>query len=104
MDFSNRSKDELDELLKTIDHDKFILEGIFTHYATADGEIEAFKQQQEMFYDLIDPTEFKYIHFFVFYAYLIFPRILVQIWKIAKLNQKTATNSNKITPTVCRCY
>lgn len=56
------SKDELDELLKTIDHDKFILEGIFTHYATADGEMEAFKQQQEMFYDLIDPTEFKYIH------------------------------------------
>lgn len=56
------SKEELEEMLKTIDRDKFILEGIFTHYATADGEIEAFKKQQKMFYSLINHHEFKYIH------------------------------------------
>lgn len=56
------SKEELDEMLQTIDHDKFILEGIFTHYATADGEIEAFEKQQNMFYSLIDCQDFKYIH------------------------------------------
>lgn len=56
------SKEELDEMLQTIDRDKFILEGIFTHYATADGEIEAFEKQQNMFYSLIDCQDFKYIH------------------------------------------
>lgn len=56
------SKDELDELLETIDRDKFVLEGIFTHYATADGEVEAFEKQQELFYRLVGDHQFKYIH------------------------------------------
>lgn len=56
------SKEELEEMLKTIDRNKFILEGIFTHYATADGEVEVFEKQQEMFYSLINHREFKYIH------------------------------------------
>lgn len=55
-------KDELDEMLKKIDRSKFILEGIFTHYATADGEIEAFERQKKMFYDLVNGHEFKYVH------------------------------------------
>lgn len=56
------SKEELEEMLKTIDRDKFILEGIFTHYATADGEIEAFEKQRKLFYSLVNHYEFKYIH------------------------------------------
>ncbi len=55
-------KEELEEMLETIDCTKFILEGVFTHYATADGEIEAFEKQRTMFYDLVDYHKFKYIH------------------------------------------
>ena len=56
------SKEELEELLATIDRDKFILDGIFTHYATADGEKEAFDKQRALFYELVKDHEFKYIH------------------------------------------
>ena len=56
------SKAQLDEMLNTIDYNKFILEGIFTHYATADGEQAAFDQQRELFYDLVADHKFKYIH------------------------------------------
>ena len=43
------NKKELEEMLQTIDRRKFILEGIFTHYATADGEEAAFVKQQQLF-------------------------------------------------------
>lgn len=56
------SKAQLDEMLNTIDYNKFILEGIFTHYATADGEQAAFDQQRKLFYDLVADHKFKYIH------------------------------------------
>lgn len=56
------SKAELDELLATIDHSKFNVEGVFTHFATADCDEEAFKQQQQYFYEMIDAYKFKYIH------------------------------------------
>ena len=56
------SKDELEEMLVTIDRTKFVLEGIFTHYATADGEVEAFEKQKELFYELVGQHQFKYIH------------------------------------------
>ena len=56
------SKAQLDEMLNTIDYNKFILEGIFTHYATADGEQAAFDQQRELFCDLVADHKFKYIH------------------------------------------
>lgn len=56
------SKEELEEMLKTIDRSKFVLEGIFTHYATADGEEKAFKEQRTLFYEMIDHRQFKYIH------------------------------------------
>lgn len=57
------SKEELTQLLNTIDRTKFIMEGIFTHYATADGAIEDYKKQGKLFYDLIeDYHEFKYVH------------------------------------------
>lgn len=56
------NKAQLDELLETINHNKFILEGIFTHYATADGEEAAFCQQKALFYELVGNHQFKYIH------------------------------------------
>ena len=56
------SKEQLDELLQTIDHNKFILEGIFTHYATADGELAAFEKQRQLFYELVGDHQFRYIH------------------------------------------
>lgn len=56
------NKQQLDEMLETIDQHKFILEGIFTHYATADGEQVAFEQQRALFYELVADHEFKYIH------------------------------------------
>ena len=56
------NKKELEEMLQTIDRRKFILEGIFTHYATADGEEAAFVKQQQLFYKLVGQHEFKYIH------------------------------------------
>ncbi|WP_296877497.1 alanine racemase [Thomasclavelia sp.] len=56
------SKEELDELLAAIDRNKFVLDGIFTHYATADGQREAFEKQREMFYRLVGDHQFKYIH------------------------------------------
>ena len=56
------NKKELEEMLQTIDRRKFILEGIFTHYATADGEEAAFVKQQQLFYELVGQHEFKYIH------------------------------------------
>lgn len=56
------SKDELDEMLETIDYNKFNVEGIFTHFATADCDEEAFRQQQHDFYEMIGNHQFKYIH------------------------------------------
>lgn len=56
------SKKELEDMLQTIDRKKFVLEGIFTHYATADGEEAAFIKQQQLFYELVDQHKFKYIH------------------------------------------
>lgn len=56
------SKEQLDEMLQITNPDKFILEGIFTHYATADGDDEAFKKQQELFYRMVGNYRFKYIH------------------------------------------
>ena len=40
------SKDELSTLLELIDPNKFDVEGIFTHFATADGDDEAFEKQR----------------------------------------------------------
>ena len=56
------SRQELEELMNTVDRNKFILDGIFTHYATADGDDVAFNQQRELFYQMIDGYQFKYVH------------------------------------------
>lgn len=56
------TKEELQTLLEMIDPDKFNVEGIFTHFATADGDDEEFKKQYDKFYDMIGNYRFKYIH------------------------------------------
>lgn len=56
------SKAELQTLLEMIDPDKFNVEGIFTHFATADGDDAEFKKQYDKFYDMIGNYRFKYIH------------------------------------------
>ena len=56
------SKDELSTLLELIDPNKFDVEGIFTHFATADGDDEAFEKQRNLFYEMIGNCKFKYIH------------------------------------------
>lgn len=56
------SRQELEELMNTVNRNKFILDGIFTHYATADGDDVAFNQQRELFYQMIDGYQFKYVH------------------------------------------
>ena len=56
------SKDELSTLLELVDPDKFNVEGIFTHFATADGDDVAFEKQRSLFYEMIGNCKFKYIH------------------------------------------
>lgn len=56
------SKEELSTLLKLVDPDKFNVEGIFTHFATADGDDEAYEKQRSLFYEMIGNCKFKYIH------------------------------------------
>ncbi|MGN1182462.1 MAG: alanine racemase [Faecalibacillus sp.] len=56
------SKDELAILLRMIDPDKFNVEGIFTHFATADCDEEEFYKQYYKFYEMVGNCKFKYIH------------------------------------------
>lgn len=56
------SKEQLKTLLQKIDPHKFNIEGIFTHFATADGDQEAFLQQYNLFYEMLGNAKFKYIH------------------------------------------
>ena len=56
------SKEELSTLLKLVDPDKFNVEGIFTHFATADGDDVAFEKQRSLFYEMIGNCKFKYIN------------------------------------------
>ena len=56
------SKEEFDELLETINPDKLLLEGVFTHFATADGDEQEYQKQVKMFYDIVGNYKFKYIH------------------------------------------
>lgn len=56
------TKEELAILLRMIDPEKFNVEGIFTHFATADGDDEEYQKQYDKFYDMIGNYRFKYIH------------------------------------------
>lgn len=57
-----RFKEDLINVLHTIDKSKINVEGIFTHFATADCDEEAYQQQLNTFYQLIEGFSFKYVH------------------------------------------
>lgn len=57
-----RDKKELKEVLQNLDPNKFIVDGIFTHFATADGNQEFYQHQLNLFYELVGDMRFKYIH------------------------------------------
>jgi alanine racemase len=52
------------EMMKMIDSKIFNIEGIFTHFATADEpeKYDEYKKQLSMFYKILDNQKFKYIH------------------------------------------
>lgn len=56
------TKEELETVLRLIDPDKFNVEGIFTHFATADCDKEEFMKQYHLFYEMVGNFKFKYIH------------------------------------------
>lgn len=57
-----KTKEELYQVLNTIDSNKLIIDGIFTHFATADGNDEEYHKQLDAFYTMIEGLSFKYIH------------------------------------------
>jgi alanine racemase len=57
-----KTKAEFEEILQRTKVSSFIVEGVFTHFATADGDRDAYEQQLEKFYDLIKDKSFRYIH------------------------------------------
>ena len=56
------TQEELTTLLELINPDKFDVEGIFTHFATADGDNEAFEKQRTLFYQMVGNCKYRYIH------------------------------------------
>ena len=51
-----------DEIAQIAASPNIIIEGIFTHFATADGDDVAFEKQRSLFYEMIGNCKFKYIH------------------------------------------
>lgn len=59
-----KTREELQTFLKNYSSDVLNVEGVFTHFATADDETQndEYEKQIQLFYDIIDGYEFKYIH------------------------------------------
>lgn len=59
-----KTKEEFEDILKQCPPHIFQVDGVFTHFATADDERqdEAYFQQLEQFYNIIGEHQFKYIH------------------------------------------
>lgn len=59
-----KSKEEYQKVLNMIDSKIFNIEGIFTHFATADMEskIDEYHKQLDMFHDIVKDQDYKYIH------------------------------------------
>lgn len=59
-----KTKEEFEEVLKECSSDIFQIDGIFTHFATADdpNQEEAYHQQEKLFYEIIGHHAFRYIH------------------------------------------
>ena len=59
-----KTREELQEVLNSCQKDIFQIEGVFTHFATADDELQnnEYEKQKQKFYEMIDGYSFKYIH------------------------------------------
>lgn len=59
-----KSKAEFEDILACCQNSMFQVDGVFTHFATADDEMQndAYEQQIQMFYDIIGQHSFRYIH------------------------------------------
>lgn len=55
-------KEELDLIYPKLVDNGFVVEGVFTHFATADDNVDHYNEQKELFYKIIDGYDFKYIH------------------------------------------
>lgn len=56
------SKEQLDDIYPKLIQNDFIIEGVFTHCATADDNEIHYNNQKELFYKIIEGYDFKYIH------------------------------------------
>lgn len=59
-----KSKEEFEDILQACKSSIFQVDGVFTHFATADDENQkdAYEKQINMFYEIIGDHTFKYIH------------------------------------------
>lgn len=57
-----QNEQQLKELLDDINPGQFEVEGIFTHFATADGDEAEYKKQLEKYYRMTKGLKFKYMH------------------------------------------
>ncbi len=59
-----KSQEEFEDILTHCQNSIFQVDGVFTHFATADDPLqkEAYQSQIDMFYDIIGQHSFKYIH------------------------------------------
>lgn len=59
-----KSKEEFESVLAMCPKHIFNVEGVFTHFATADdfNQTDAYNQQYELFNNIVGDREFKYIH------------------------------------------
>ncbi len=57
-----QTKQQLDELLDDINESQFEIEGVFTHFATADGDNLEYQKQLDKYYEMTQGLNFKYMH------------------------------------------
>lgn len=57
-----KTKEELQQALSLMPTTLFSIEGIFTHFATADGSDDDYHHQLNTFYKMIEGLDYKYMH------------------------------------------
>ncbi len=54
--------DEYKSVIEYLNKNNIVIEGVFTHFATADSDVKEFQKQKDQFYKVIDGINCKYIH------------------------------------------
>lgn len=57
-----KTKEEFITILEEIKDSVFTVDGVFTHFATADSSDDGYQDQIKKFYDMLEERKFKYIH------------------------------------------